>query len=255
MKNVSKENCTNLEERLKIVTRESEEKIQKISSEFQELSRRLLEDQERERNAIGRELHDEVGGYLTILGIYLSKMNKEPENTAWRKQFVLALDEMVQYVRSLSHSLYPIMLEQGDLLAAIVSYLDSYQRRTGIKCILKYHGLEERLPMHLEAVVYRIIQEALTNVAKHASAQKVKVNISRTKTSVKLSVEDDGRGFDVSKVRPARAYGISGMKNRALFAGGTLEVHSTPGQGTSVVSTLPIMQSQENHQPVTVTKD
>ena len=84
----------------------SDKKVRQTKGQFQALARRLLEDQERERNAIGRELHDEVGGYLTILGIYLSKMTKEPENKAWVQQFTQALDDMVQYVRSLSHSLY-----------------------------------------------------------------------------------------------------------------------------------------------------
>lgn len=227
----------------------AEKKVRKMREDFQQLARRLLEDQERERNAIGRELHDEVGGYLTILGIYLSKMTKEPENKAWVQQFTQALDDMVQYVRSLSHSLYPVMLERGDLLSALMSYFESYQRRTGIKVIFRYKGLEERFPSHIETVVYRIIQEALTNVAKHASAEKVKVTVMRLKTVVKIYVEDNGRGFNVSKVMPEGAYGISGMKNRALFAGGTLEITSTPGEGTSVVSTLPIVKSSITKTP------
>ncbi len=243
MKEQSKRSYRELEAKLKTVSRESEERLQQVRTEFQQLSGRLLEDQERERNAIGRELHDEVGGYLTILGIYLSKMTKEPENQTWRTQFTQTLDEMVQYVRSLSHSLYPMMLEKGDLLAALMAYLESYERRTEIKVVFKNKGLEERLPSHIEAVVYRIIQEALTNVAKHAAAETVKVTITRLKTIVKLYIEDNGLGFDVSKVLPEKAYGISGMKNRALFAGGNLEIQSTPGRGTIITGTIPIVTS------------
>ena len=244
MKEQSKRNYRELEVKLKTLSRESEEKMQQIREEFQQLSGRLLEDQERERNAIGRELHDEVGGYLTILGIYLSKMTKEPENPAWRAQFTQTLDEMVQYVRSLSHSLYPIMLEKGDLLAALEAYFESYGRRTEIRVIFKHKGLEERLPSHIEAVIYRIIQEALTNAVKHASADTVKVTVTRLKTIVKLYVEDNGHGFDVSKIMPEKSYGISGMKNRALFAGGNLEIQSVPEQGTIITAMLPIITSQ-----------
>jgi len=236
-------------EKLKVIVRESEHKIKRMKEEFQQLSRRLLEDQERERNAIGRELHDEVGGYLTILGIYLSKMNKEPENKAWLQQFTQALEDMVQYVRSLSHSLYPVMLEKGDLLAALTSYIESYKRRTGIRVAFKHKGIEERLPQHLEAVVYRIIQEALTNVAKHSTAESVRVTVTRLKNEIKLLVDDDGRGFDVSKAMQAGGYGISSMKNRALFAGGRLDVESIPGRGTCVTSWLPINEKKTNNPP------
>lgn len=232
----------NTKTRTKKSRRELEKEIKVLKERFQQLAKRLLEDQERERNAIGRELHDEVGGYLTILGIYLNKIAKEPENKAWLQQFTQALEEMVQYVRSLSHSLYPVMLERGDLTAALTAYFDSYQKKTGIHTLFTCKGLENRLPSHLEAVVYRIIQEALTNVAKHAAAQQVKVEIIRTKNSVRFNVEDNGRGFDANKVLPKDAYGISGMKNRALFAGGTLEIKSTPGQGTSVNCVIPIVE-------------
>jgi signal transduction histidine kinase len=233
-------NYAELETKIGMLEQESQEKLREMKEEFNRLSGRILEDQERERHAIGRELHDEMGGYLTILGIYLGKMAKEPGNRAWQDQFTQAFDEMVQYIRSLSHSLYPVMLERGDLLSALMTYFENFQRRIGVKIDFKYRGLKERLPSHIEAVAYRIIQEALTNVAKHAAAQNVKVTIFRLKSVVKLSVEDDGRGFDLSRTRTEGAYGISGMKNRALFAGGNLEVESSPGRGTRVVSTLPV---------------
>lgn len=230
---------------LEEITRQSKESLQKMQEEFRNLSSKILEDQERERNAIGRELHDELGGYLTILGIYLGKLSKEPDKSKWLEQFTQTMDEMVQYVRSLSHALYPAMLERGDLQAALENYFGSYQRRTGIKVHFTHKGLPERLPLHIEVAAYRIIQEALTNVAKHAGAEDVKVAVMRLKNVIKLSIEDKGRGFDVTKVSTKEAYGISGMKNRALFVGGNLLVTSAPGQGTVIACTLPIVGIQE----------
>lgn len=228
------------EKKVRKVTRECEKKIENIKSEFRQLSRQILDDQERERNSIGKELHDEVGGYLTMLGIYLSKMNKEPENKTWTQQFTQSLDEMVQYVRALSHALYPVMLERGDLLTALATYIEGYQRRTGVTVFFKHKGLEKRFPTHLEAVIYRIIQEALTNTAKHASANRASVNLIKEQNNIKLSIEDNGCGFDLTHGLPAGKYGIAGMKNRAIFVGGNLDIKSSPGNGTRVSVTIPI---------------
>jgi len=244
-----KRSYRDLEERLDTLTRDSQGMLQRAKEEFNRLSSRILEDQERERHAIGRELHDEMGGYLTILGIYLGKMAKDPENTAWREQFTQAFDEMVQYVRSLSHSLYPVMLEKGDLLSALKSYFENYKKRTGIDVVFRYKELPRRLPLYIETVIYRIIQEALTNVAKHAAAERVNIIIMQFRNTMKIIIEDNGRGFDVSKAGTTDAYGISGMKNRALFAGGNLVVNSSPGQGTSIICTLQISGVNESWPP------
>lgn len=239
--NELRNSCNDLEARLKELTRQYQERLRHMEEEIRLVSRRLLEAQERERNAIGRELHDEMGSYLTILRIYFGKIAKESGEKAFLEQFIQTFDEMVAYVRSLSHMLHPAILERDGLLAALEVHFSNYQRRTHIMVDFKHRGIRGRLPINIEMASYRIIQEALTNVAKHAAVEIVKVTVCQTKDILKGCVEDRGQGFDVSKVG-STAYGLSGMKDRALALGGNLVVDSSPGQGTRVTFALPIVE-------------
>jgi signal transduction histidine kinase len=227
------------EVRIKILTWQSRKKLRQIEKRMHRLTQRMLEAQERERNAIGRELHDELGGYLAVLGLSLSQMAKEPEKNVWLEQIRQTVDEMTEHVRDLLHKLYPSVLERDGLLVALAAYIENYQRRTGIRVYFYQKWLEDRMPFQIEACAYRIIQEALTNVAKHAAVDSTKVTILRMEDIVKIIVQDKGCGFDISQVKPT-AYGIAGMKDRALIAGGSLFVDSSPGRGTRVTCTLPI---------------
>lgn len=236
-----KHSCSDLEARLEMLTRQSQERLRQMEEEFQQFSLRQLEAREREHNAIGHELHDEVGGYLTMLGLLLSKMAKESGGKVWMEQIMQIFDEMTEYIRSLTHTLYPVVLQRDGLLAALVEYFKSYQRRTSIKVNFKHRGIQRRLYPDIGTSVYRIVQEALTNVAKHAEVATVKVTLYQQKNIIRTSVQDNGKGFDISKIKSTTA-GISGMEDRALIAGGKLVVDSSPGQGTRVTYTLPIPQ-------------
>ena len=207
----------------------------------QKLSLRLIESQEKERRKIGHELHDEVGGMLTALKLALHNAQRQLGEEA---QPVLAevntlLDETVDVVSTLSHSMRPGILDDFGVLEALKWYFDRYTSQTGIQVKFTQDGLEKRLPGMVETAAYRIVQEALTNVARYAGTGEVIVSIRCTTGKLHIQVEDHGRGFDPSQLSP-ESNGISGMQDRAFLAGGTLTINSSPGNGTAVDCKLPL---------------
>jgi signal transduction histidine kinase len=117
--------------------------------------------------------------------------------------------------------------------------LSEFEKRSGIKTTLSVSGVERKLPDSIKTGLFRICQESLTNVAKHAHANHVKVNLQHTSDKIVLSIEDDGKGYDKKKARGNRTLGILGMKERTLMMGGEYEINSSPGKGTTVLVAIP----------------
>jgi two-component system, NarL family, sensor histidine kinase DevS len=204
--------------------------------------RRVISAQELERRRLARELHDETGQALTSIllglkGIRAARSAEEAERaeSELRELVVQALQD----VRSLAVELRPTALDDFGLVPALERLADTFSERTGIRATVAATLGDTRLPPETETVVYRLVQEALTNVVKHAAASEVGIMLTRRDGGVSAVIEDDGQGFEQAKVRN-EALGLVGMRERLALLGGTLAIESTPGEGTAVIGYLPL---------------
>lgn len=220
------------------------EQVQVSHEQLQALSRRLLEVQEIERRQIARELHDEVGQLLTGLKLLLDVDGRWPVNKArsnLRKAQTL-VDELMETVDELSFELRPAMLDDLGVLPALLWHFGRYMEQTGVNVSFKHSGIEgRRFDPEIETAVYRIVQEALTNVARHAKEKEVTVRLWAKQDMLRVQIEDRGIGFDPKiALSNSTSIGLSGMRKRTALLGGTLEFHSVRGNGTSVIAELPL---------------
>ena len=210
---------------------------------LQILSRKLLDVQERERRAIARELHDEIGQALTGLKLSLEMIDRISQESAREKLngAVSLVNDLIGRVRNLSLDLRPAALDDLGLLPALLWHFERYSKQTGIQVDFKHQNLEaRRLERDVETVACRIIQEALTNVARHAHSKLVEVRVWIDDDSLNLRVEDHGVGFETHTSAAASSSGLIGMEERASMVGGTLAVDSQAGRGTNVSAELPL---------------
>jgi signal transduction histidine kinase len=213
--------------------------------ELKRLSAGLIEAQERDFRTIARELHDEVGQLLTAVKVELSrasqKMGAEADGPAPFVDTASALTDMaLQAVRDLSHLLHPAVLDDLGLAAALETSTREFGRRHRVATDCRCEGLSDRLSPEAELTAYRIVQEALTNVARHAHATTCDVEVRRTRDRVLIRVSDDGVGFEPgAHQRRGRGLGLISMRERVAQLQGTLRVESAPGEGTRVVATWP----------------
>jgi signal transduction histidine kinase len=205
------------------------------------LSARLVQMQEEERHAIARELHDEVGQSLTALKIAIDRTSQKCQtcgvDLAEASQELLRL---VQQVRNLSLSLRPTMLDDLGLPATVRWHADRYTKQTGVKVSLKHGRLPRDIPRDVVTAAYRIVQEALTNVARHARAGEAMVTLRAEKGVLSIEVKDDGLGFDLDSLSRPSGVGLGGMRERVISIGGSLTIESSPGCGTYILAELPL---------------
>ena len=204
--------------------------------------RRVIDAQELERRRLARELHDETGQALTSILLGLKGIRAATSDEA-AERAEAGLRELVvqalQDVRSLAVELRPAALDDFGLVAALERLADTFSERSGIAVAVEASLGDERLPAGVETSLYRLVQEALTNVVKHAAATQVSIVLTRRDGGVSAVIEDDGSGFAPDEVRPD-ALGLVGMRERIALLGGTLAVESTAGKGTALVAYLPI---------------
>ncbi len=230
--------------------RKAEEALHESESELRHLYSRLISAQEEERKRISMELHDEMGQALTSILINLSAIHKgmasqtPPRVKERLAEARLQAEKTLDQMRDLSLRLWPSLLDDLGLVPALRWYVNGYTRRLDIEVQLSTVGLEDRLSPEVEVVLYRIVQEALTNIAKHAGAGRVWIRLERTNKGVTASIEDDGRGFDEKKALGPRAaeagVGIMGIRERVASLGGTLRIESSPGHGTRLSVKIPL---------------
>jgi PAS domain S-box-containing protein len=214
---------------------------------LQILSQRLVEVQEAERRRVSAELHDEAGQALTALKISLELMQSDlpPESAALRqsiREAKLLTEQTMEQLRLLARGLRPPALDAVGLNPTLEDYCRDFARVTHLA--VDYSGTElPELPDAVLISLYRVVQEGLTNVARHARARQVRVRLSEDANQVSLLVEDDGQGFDMEAVKPAIKHslgiGLLGMQERLELLGGWLEITSRPGQGTRLVARIP----------------
>jgi signal transduction histidine kinase len=213
---------------------------------IQRLARRVVTAQEEERHRVSRELHDEAGQALTALKISLQLILAElpPEASAAAADLAKAValvDTTRERIRALARGLRPPTLDAVGLNLGLEDACRSFAEHTGLDISYAGDPAVEGLPDAVSVCLYRLLQEALTNAARHAEASGVAVRLRRTAEAVTLSVADDGRGFDPGATGGrATGLGLKGMSERLDLLGGTLEVRSAPGRGTRVEAWLPL---------------
>ncbi|MCC6849118.1 MAG: PAS domain S-box protein [Deltaproteobacteria bacterium] len=200
------------------------------------LSRRLLTLQETERRHLARELHDEIGQHLTGIGLLLGQIAHQPQDVRARLGDLGRLvTDLIDRVRDLSLDLRPAMLDDFGLVPALRWLFERYRRQTNVRVEFDQVGMERRFPPDVETAVYRIVQEALTNVARYANVEEVAVHASAIDCRLRVAIEDHGAGFDVeAELASATTSGLSGMRERAALLGGRLSIESRPGAGTCI---------------------
>ena len=210
------------------------------------LSAQLVRAQEDERRTIARELHDEIGQELTGVKVELSVAERALE-AGTRVANPLAearamTDRALQTVRNLSQLLHPPMLDDLGLVATLDWFVASFSRRTGIVAEFRHAGADVRLAPELEMCLYRLVQEATTNIARHAAARTCRVSLDIDSPTVRLLVQDDGRGFDPEEILASAGrggLGLLGMRERVAGFDGRLKIDSESGKGTLIVVELP----------------
>jgi len=196
------------------------------------------------RRRIARELHDEAGQALTALIVNLEMAEQsgqavEPQRLARLRGIA---EGTLAELRRLIYDLRPTILDDLGLAAAVRSYVKEHVEPQGLEVAMNITGAGGRLPRHVETAVFRIAQEALTNILKHAGARRARIEVSVTPRHVRVVIADDGRGFDLSAVATRRdaGMGLLGMRERAELLGGALQLESRDGSGTRVEAVIPV---------------
>jgi len=211
-----------------------------------ELSRHLLRAQEEERKRISRELHDGTGQGLMVLRLYLAMLASEsigPESQAKVQEALKLLDHTIEDLRRIIGRLSPRVLEEVGLLAAIRKSVRDLSRSTSLRVSLELPGEFCELDPEVATALYRSLQEALHNIAKHAQAQSFAVRLGFNDDSVWLHVEDDGVGFSGRRRSRSRTFGLLGMRERIAALGGRVRISSAKGGGSRVRITVPRQSS------------
>jgi signal transduction histidine kinase len=231
----------------------TEEALTLSQQELRELATRLQQAREDERTFIAREIHDELGQLLTGLKFdikWLEKRlptdSKETEVLKKKTASILELvDESIRALRRIASDFRPGLLDTLGLIAAIEGHAEEFRQRTGIQCKFterKIPGLADR---NRETAIFRICQEALTNVARHSNATEVSIRLNQQNGSVVLQVQDNGKGITAKEVSDSRSLGLLGMRERALLFGGEISFYGAPGKGTRVTATIPLNHTEK----------
>jgi signal transduction histidine kinase len=233
--------------------KQAEETLRESGEKLHLLSRRLVESQETERRHIARELHDEVGQSLTVAEMNLQAMmqtSRAAPLTRRLKESLQAVERVLTQVRDISLNLRPSMLDDLGLESALKWYTKRQAAVGGLQAEFQADALQARLDPMVETAAFRVAQEALTNVVRHAHARKVAVELRRQNEHLHLFVRDDGAGFEVAALRERAvqggSLGLLSMEERATLVGGGLELKSSPGHGAEVHAWFPLKWSTPN---------
>ena len=251
---VAEQSLHDLNESLERRVTERTEQLSRSNETRDALRLQLVQAEEHERAHLARELHDEVGQHLTALGLGLRALSDVAPPGSDVDRRATQLSELVaalsQEMHALAIRLRPKALDDFGLQAALAAYTDAWSQRSGIVVDLHAATDIERLPDSVESAVYRIVQEALTNVARHSRATRASVVVERRNGQLVAIVEDDGRGFDARSSGGQTGLGLVGIHERATLLGGTAQVESTVGGGTTVFVRIPASPgngSNHNH--------
>jgi len=216
---------------------------------LRELSHRLMNVQEIERRQIAHDLHDEIGQSLTAMKLGLREANRvlEPSpSCALLKESLTILDQVIRQVRNLALDLRPSLLDELGLVPALKWYIKRQGERAGWETEYSPVIMDNHIPAEVKITCFRIVQEALTNVARYAEATHVQVSLKRQNDHLVLVIEDNGKGFNVeqakTRARSGFSIGLLGMEERARLVGGELTITSSPKSGTQLTASLPLVK-------------
>ena len=217
---------------------------------LQLLTRRLLHAQEDERRSVARELHDGLNQTLAMLGVEVGiALNQLPASAKSVRQqlqrILLRVEQMTEEVREISHRLHPALLEHLGLVSALRSYCSEFEHYRRMDVLFVCEGSADQIHFQIALCLYRIVQEALCNAAKHSSAREVVVSLFLANGEIKLSIADDGCGFDVIRPRRNSGLGLISMEERARIVGGRFTIDSHIGAGTRVEVVVPAKEASK----------
>ncbi|RJR39750.1 MAG: PAS domain-containing sensor histidine kinase [Deltaproteobacteria bacterium] len=237
----------------------AEQALMESGEKLRSLTSQLMSVQERERSRISAELHDELGQALMVLKMDISVLQDKlrKDQVKLRKdcsRLLSYIDDTVENVRRLCWDLGPYLAEGLSLPASLEYLINEMCKKHNFSCSLNLQEIDAWLSVETQTKIYRILQESLTNIAKHAGAGQISVTLKRDGGSLILEVADQGQGFNLEEVStrpgPARGLGLTAMMERARQAGGSLDVSSEIGQGTKIVLTLPLAAAGGDESPV-----
>ena len=226
---------TNLEQ-----LQQAQDSLRQSQERYRSLSHRLLEQQEHERALLARELRDQLGQSLVAISLYLETIKGElsPASSARVLESIRIIEKMIEQVKTLAFELRPSTLDEIGLVGALRLLVARHGERTGVRASFTSTPTDVRAPAEIETACFRIVQEALSNVARHASAPNVEVTLTAQGVVLELVLRDEGVGFDVERMRSG--LGLVGMGERAELAGGRLDIESAPGAGTTLRVRFPL---------------
>ena len=224
---------------------------QRSETQVRDLAGRLLTAQEEERRRIARDLHDDVNQELTAQSIALSTLGKRltdvttPADREELARLETRTSDLARTIRHLSHSLHPGALQHVGLVAALRGYCRGFEREHGLSVTFESAGDLGTVPSDVALCLYRVTQEGLGNVARHAKAQHARVTVDRVGIDVVLGISDDGRGFDLAEARRQHGLGLISLDERVRIVGGRLTVDSKPDRGTELRITVPLSEVRD----------
>ena len=228
-------------------SKQAEIEIKYSQEQLRELSSHIQLVREQERLNIAREVHDDLGSTLTAIKLNIAwlggRLSREtPELIAKIKDVENLIDKCTAAANDISHSLRPSTLDSFGIIAAMEIEVDEFEQRTGITCVFDHPDEDITLGPNIAIALFRILQETLTNIMKHAHASKVQIALHNQATHVEMIVSDNGCGFTESDRIKPRSFGLRGIKERVAYFGGNVHISGTPGSGTTIKACIP-------HQP------
>jgi signal transduction histidine kinase len=237
-------------EELELLVEERTAELTKLNEQLRNFTRHLQEARETERTVIAREIHDELGQSLTALKMDLSLLTKRlpkgQRNIVEKAESMAGLIETtIQSVKRISTDLRPGLLDHLGLTAAVDWQAGEFTKRTGIGCNVVFDPEEITVDRDRATAIFRIFQETLTNVARHAKASKVAVLLKRQNGCLELHVSDNGEGIAKDRISDSKSLGLIGMRERVHYWGGSLEISGVRNQGTIVSARIPLGEAGE----------
>jgi PAS domain S-box-containing protein len=231
----------------------AEGEITKSRERLRNLSGRLQSLLEEERTRISREIHDELGQTLTSMKLDLSSIRRRlvsdglAEQSAKVHEIELAVNRIIRTVRKIATDLRPAILDELGVAAAIEWMAKDFRNRTGIPCKVTIQGVDKISDTMITTAIFRIVQEALTNVMRHAVASRVNVGLKKKDHALIVEVRDNGIGITEGRIIGSKSFGLIGIRERVLLLGGKVAISGNPGEGTLVRVTLPIGEGENPH--------